>query len=54
MRDRFRSLGGNDPEPCLRAGQRRLDLDAAREERVIAKHLAHRRGAEHVGKNLGI
>ena len=54
MRDRFRSLGGDDPELCLRARKRRLDLDAAREERVIAKHLAHCRGAEHVGENLGI
>ncbi len=54
VRDRVGCLGRDDPEPSLGARESRLDLDAAREKGVVAEHLAHRRGAEHVGKDRGV
>ena len=47
-------FGRDDPEPSLRAGERRLDVDAAGKERFVTEDSSHRRGAEHVGKNCGI
>ena len=54
VRDRIGRLGRDDPEPSLGARQSRLDLDAAREKGVVAEHVAHRRGAEHVGEDRGV
>ena len=54
VRDRLGRLGRNDPEPPLGARECGLDLDAAREKRVVAEDLAHRSGAEHVGEDRRI
>ena len=53
-RDRRRGLGRDDAEPGLGAGERRLDLGAARDKSMVAKHRAHRRGPEHVGEDRRI
>ena len=53
LRDRLGGVGGHDAEPRLGAGQRRLDLGAAREKRHLAERSAHRFGAEHVAEQGG-
>jgi hypothetical protein len=35
----------------LRARKRSLDFNTAREKRVVAKCIAHRRRTEHIGKD---
>ena len=51
LRDRRRGIRRNDTEPCLCPRECRLDLGAAREKSMVAKHRAHRSGAEHVGED---
>ena len=51
--DRLGGVGGDDAEPRLGTGQRRLDLGAAREKRQLAERSAHRFGAEHVAEQGG-
>ena len=49
-RDRRRH-GWDHAEPGLGAGECGLDLGAADEKGLVAKHRAHRRGAEHVAED---
>ncbi len=47
-------LGGNDAEPRLDPGERRLDVEITLHARPVREHVAHRCGPEQVAEHLGI
>ena len=52
--DGLRRLLGDHADAGLGGGQRHLDLDVARDRRLVAEHFAHGRRAEGIAEDVGI